>query len=127
MNGSTYIPPLVPTLYTALSAPQNVVTDPLIYGFTNTVVFNNPVGIVEILVVNNDAGSHPFHIHGHIAQIVAQGNQGTPTNPVVWDGTYAPIPAQRDVFMVYANSYAIIRFKTGKISASNVQFLTPLA
>jgi iron transport multicopper oxidase len=91
------------------------VTDPAIYGFTNTVVLNDTLGVLEVLVVNNDAGSHPFHIHGHNAQIVAQGPPGTPTKPSVWDGTYATAPAKRDVFMVYANSYSIIRFTTGKM------------
>jgi iron transport multicopper oxidase len=66
-------------------------------------------------VLNNfDTGSHPFHIHGHVAQIVAQGAPGTPTNQVVFNGTYTTLPpARRDVFMVYKNSYTIIRFKTG--------------
>jgi iron transport multicopper oxidase len=64
MNGTTYIPPVVPTLYTALSAPQNISTDPAIYGpNTNVVVFNNTVGIVEIIINNFDSGAHPFHKH----------------------------------------------------------------
>jgi iron transport multicopper oxidase len=69
---------VVPTLYTALSAPQNISTDPKIYGpNTNVVVFNNIVGIVEIAINNFDSGAHPFHIHGHVAQIFAQGPAGT--------------------------------------------------
>jgi iron transport multicopper oxidase len=104
---------VVPTLYTALSAPPGNVTDPTIYGIgSNTVVFPNPLGIVEIALNNFDTGSHPFHIHGHVAQIVAQGPPGTSLAPNVFNGTYAPIPARRDVFMVYKNSYTIIRFKT---------------
>jgi iron transport multicopper oxidase len=63
MNGTTYLPQVVPTLYTALSAPAQYVTDPRIYGSTsNTVIFNNPVGIAEIVVNNFDNASHPFHI-----------------------------------------------------------------
>jgi iron transport multicopper oxidase len=114
MNGTTYLPQIVPTLYTALSAPAQYVTDLAIYGPTsNTVIFNNPLGIAEIVVNNFDAAAHPFHIHGHIAQIVAQGPPGKPGNQSVFTGNYTQMPTRRDVFMVNANSYTIIRFKTG--------------
>jgi iron transport multicopper oxidase len=115
MNGTTYIPPVVPTLYTALSAPQNISTDPAIYGpNTNVVVFNNTVGIVEIIINNFDSGAHPFHIHGHVAQIVAQGLAGTKAIQQVDNGTRTTFPpANRDVFMVEKYSYTVIRFKSG--------------
>lgn len=114
MNGTTYIPPIVPTPYTALSAPANVSTDAMIYGpNTSTVVFNNPLGVVEIQVINSDIGSHPFHIHGHVAQIVAAGAKGTKANPTVWNGTYITTPpARHDVFHVQASSYTVVRFQT---------------
>jgi iron transport multicopper oxidase len=115
VNGTTYIPPIVPTLYTALTAPANLSIDPAIYGpNTNTVIFNNPLGITEIVVNNLDGGLHPFHIHGHIAQIVAVGAPGKKGAQVRFNGKYLTTPpTRRDVFMVEKYSYAVIRFKTG--------------
>jgi iron transport multicopper oxidase len=107
MNGTTYIPPVVPTLYTALSAPQNISTDPTIYGPNTNVV-------VEIVINNFDSGAHPFHIHGHVAQIVAQGPAGTNAIQQIDNGTRTTFPpANRDVFMVEKYSYTVIRFKSG--------------
>jgi iron transport multicopper oxidase len=115
MNGITYIPPVVPILYTTLSTPQNISTDPTIYGpNTNVVVFNNTVGIVEIVINNFDSGAHPFHIHGHVAKIVAQVPAGTNAIQQVENDTRTTFPpANRDVFMVEKYSYTIIRFKSG--------------
>ncbi|KUJ14519.1 iron transport multicopper oxidase FET3 [Mollisia scopiformis] len=111
INGNTFVAPLVPTIYTTLSAPTNYSINSTIYGpSTNTVVFNNPVGVVEINVVSNDNRDHPFHIHGHTAQIVHQGDPGTSAVPDVWNGSYIQTPATRDVFMVNKFSSTVIRF-----------------
>jgi FtsP/CotA-like multicopper oxidase with cupredoxin domain len=53
----------------------------------------------------------PFYIHGNIAQIVDHDPEGTAAKPSVFDGICTPIPANRDVFIVYKKSYTIIRFK----------------
>jgi iron transport multicopper oxidase len=102
MNGTTYIPP-------ALSAPQSISTDPTMYGpNTNVVVFNNTVGIVEVVINNFDSGAHPFHIHGQVAQIVAQGPAGTNAIQQVDNGTRVSFPpANRDVFTVEKYSYPL--------------------
>ncbi|MCJ1290772.1 hypothetical protein MMC34_002314 [Xylographa carneopallida] len=72
MNNSTYVSPLVPTLFTALTAPPNLATNPRIYGpHTNPAVL--PANAtVEIRLNNLDGGAHPFHLHGHPVQVVAR-------------------------------------------------------
>lgn len=81
-----------------MSAPANYSINATIYGpGAITTVFNNPVGIVEINIVNNNNRDHPFHIHGHTAKIVAQGDPGTNAVPKVWNGSYIQTPATRDV------------------------------
>ncbi|KAH6671900.1 multicopper oxidase-domain-containing protein [Halenospora varia] len=57
--------------------------------------------------------AHPFHIHGQIAQVVTQGTPGTLGHQTPFNGVYEQTPMRRDVLMVNANSYTIIRFKTG--------------
>ncbi|KAH7024677.1 Cupredoxin [Microdochium trichocladiopsis] len=92
-NNITYTPPKVPTLYTALSAPEDLVRDRRIYGgYTNTFVLEGPRGepsqksarhgrdvaaaaaaggdTVQIVLRNEDDGRHPFHLHGHTFQVL---------------------------------------------------------
>lgn len=56
----TYVPQKVPTLYTAISAPSEYVSNHLIYG-----VHSNPSvlkynDVIEIVLINNDNGAHPW-------------------------------------------------------------------
>jgi hypothetical protein len=53
-----------------------------------------------------------FLSDGHIAQIVAQGPPGKPGQQSQFNGTYMQVPTRRDVFMVNANSFTTVRFKT---------------
>src|SRR3569833_2643368 len=75
-NGISYVPPKVPTLYTALTAPANMVNNPTIYGTaTNPTVL--PFGtIVEININTHDDRGHPFHLHGHAFQLISRSSGG---------------------------------------------------
>lgn len=116
-NNLTYTPPKVPTLYSVFSS-GNLATNPLIYG-TNTNTFVLQYGeIVEIVLNNMDPGLHPFHLHGHIFQLISR-SEGTedeeepqiydPSNP---DHTNFPAnPMMRDTVVVNANGFMVLRFK----------------
>ena len=86
-------------------------TDPLVYGdYTNAHVLNKG-NIIEIILNNNDAGKHPFHLHGHNFQVVHRTGLGagiyTPSdNPL-----YPETPMRRDVLMVRPKGNFVIRFK----------------
>ncbi|KAH8892238.1 hypothetical protein GQ53DRAFT_864098 [Thozetella sp. PMI_491] len=107
-NGVTYVPQMVPTLYTALTAPANVATNPQIYG-TGSNPFVLPYGaIIEIDLNNHDGRTHPFHLHGHNFQVINRASGG-PNFPGLYS---APaIPMHRDTLVVYAQGSAVIRFR----------------
>ncbi|KAG0092199.1 hypothetical protein BGZ93_005354 [Podila epicladia] len=64
--------------------------------------------IVQIILDNSLVGQHPFHLHGHVFQVVAQG-----------EGLYeegksqlsAVNPIRRDTVTVPRKGYTVIRFK----------------
>ena len=109
-NNITYIPPVVPSLYTALSTGA-AATDAEVYGdYTSSYVLNKG-DVVEIIVNNNDTGKHPFHLHGHNFQVVYR----TPWNfgefePSTEVRHFADIPMRRDTVMVTPMGNMVLRF-----------------
>ena len=81
-----------------------------VYGdYTNSYVLEKG-DVVEIVLNNDDAGKHPFHLHGHNFQAVYRGPED--------DGHYNPanmtdfpaMPMRRDTLMVRPNGNFVIRF-----------------
>lgn len=109
VNGVTYLPQKVPSLYTAMSAPQNLKLDPTIYG-VNANAYNVSYGdVVEIVINNLTPAGHPWHLHGHQFQVVARGDAGSNGT---YDGSQAdPLPLKRDVAGVRPGGYVAFRFK----------------
>ncbi|KAG0370212.1 Cupredoxin [Gamsiella multidivaricata] len=109
-NDITYVMPKVPTLYTALST-GNLSSNPEVYGkFTHPLVVQHN-DWVEIIINNDDAGNHPFHLHGHVFQIVGRGegkyDPSTPY-PNYFNTTN---PARRDTVLVPSEQNVAIRFR----------------
>lgn len=113
-NDISYVGPKVPTLYTALSAPADLVNNPVIYG-ANTNPFVIPKdAIVELTLINTDGGVHPFHLHSHNFQVIDRGEAGPDDGPALQPNKHHRIPdapMRRDTVIVYPNSYIVIRFK----------------
>lgn len=114
-NNITYTYPKVPTLLSVLSAGDKA-SDPTIYGTnTNTFVLQED-DVVDIVLNNLDTGKHPFHLHGHVFQLIARG-EGVPDDesPVAFDPKvvtdFPEVPMQRDVVFVKPQSYIVLRFK----------------
>ncbi|KAF1844187.1 multicopper oxidase [Cucurbitaria berberidis CBS 394.84] len=111
-NDITYVSPKVPTLYSVLSTGSNA-TNPAIYGSnTNSFVLGHNE-VVEIILNNDDAGKHPFHLHGHAFQVVTRSDEAAgffdPAN------TTTPLPAtpmRRDTILVRPNGYIVLRFRS---------------
>ena len=59
INGVSYIPQIVPTFYTALSAGL-LASNPKIYGVNSNPYVLNFGEVVEIVLINNDGGHHPW-------------------------------------------------------------------
>lgn len=115
-NNITYVAPKVPTLLTALSAGK-LATNPAIYG-DNINAFVLEYGeVVEIVVNNHDAGKHPFHLHGHVFQVVQKsGGREDGEDPIDYDeknpvSAYPEYPVLRDTVVVESLGHVVLRFQ----------------
>ena len=109
-NNVTYTAPVVPSLYTALSA-GDLATTPAVYGdYTNAYVLNKG-DVVEIILNNNDGGKHPFHLHGHDFQAIWRAEPNTGFYNPVNESNFPAKPMRRDTFMVRPMGNFVIRFK----------------
>ncbi|RCK65257.1 Iron transport multicopper oxidase FET3 [Candida viswanathii] len=116
-NGISFTAPKVPTLYTVLSSDDNVTTNELIYGTnTNSFVLQGDE-VVEIILNNLDPGKHPFHMHGHIFQLISRFNSEDEDNPLFFDPEnpeytkYPEYPMMRDTVEVQPNGFIVLRFR----------------
>lgn len=104
MNAEPWVPPKVPTLYTAMTTRSK---DPATYGPGVNPWIVKYGEVVQIHMNNPHPYPHPMHLHGHVFQIVAKGS-GT------WNGDesgFPQVPTKRDGVLVPANGHAVIRFK----------------
>ncbi|KAL1869993.1 hypothetical protein VTK73DRAFT_2863 [Phialemonium thermophilum] len=106
-NGQTYIPQKVPTLYSVASTGTSN-TNPAIYGAVNPIVVGYGE-VVQLVINNNDAAVHPFHLHGHQFQVLDRPRSDT--GPWPKRGSGVAQPPRRDVVHVNANSHAVLRFR----------------
>jgi iron transport multicopper oxidase len=112
INNVTFLTPKVPTLYTALSAPDQYKMNPTIYGVNTNALPIEYGDVVEIVLYNNIPFGHPWHLHGHQFQVVARSEPNAFTNGQRYDPSQAdPIPMRRDVAGVQAGGYVAYRFK----------------
>lgn len=111
-NDVTYVPPKVPTLYSALSA-ANQTTNPAVYGdYTQPFVLDRGQ-VVQIVLNNLDPGRHPFHLHGHNFQAIHRSAEeaGPFAGPVAADARFPEVPMQRDTLVVWPNGNIVLRFR----------------
>ena len=124
-NDVTYVPPKVPSLYTALTT-EEFADNSIVYGInTNSFVLAYQM-VVEIVLNNRDTGKHPFHLHGHNFQAVVRGDDDAGDYSPQYsftgaddDGdhefqnsTMPAVPMRRDTFMVRPNSHIVLRFRS---------------
>lgn len=121
LNNISYTAPKVPTLYTVMSA-GDLATDATVYGdFTHAMVLGHN-DVVEIVLNNNDTGSHPFHLHGHNFQVLTRYpsygenffEYADAEEPFPYDPTnhsaFPTYPARRDTLVLPPQGYFVIRF-----------------
>jgi iron transport multicopper oxidase len=116
-NRVSFKPPKVPALFTALTVGEEFAEDPRTYGsYSNAIVISNTnvtvttLPVIEIVLINDDPGNHPFHLHGHAFQVLKK-----TSDPYDYEKgpTYDNVPTypmQRDTIAVPGGGYAIIRF-----------------
>lgn len=113
-NNITYVTPKVPIIGTAMSAGE-FATNSLVYGNSHAFVLQKD-DIVDIRVNNQDTGKHPFHLHGHVFQVIERGAPVDDSDPpVAFDDAehpgYPEHPMIRDTVYVNPQSYMVLRFK----------------
>src|SRR5262249_29617418 len=112
INNSTYLPQLVPTLYTALSVPEEFKLDPRVYGVNSNSYPVKYGDTVEIVINNLTPFGHPFHLHGHQFQVVARSEENAVTHGHPYDSSQAdPVPMRRDTAGVRPGGFVVFRFK----------------
>jgi iron transport multicopper oxidase len=109
VNNQTYIPPKVPTLYTANTVGPELASNPEVYGQVNPFIVKYG-DIVEIVINNHHPNLHPWHLHGHHFQVL----QRTAVDGGFYKGLFNNVsttPVKRDTIMVQNNGHAVIRFR----------------
>lgn len=115
-NEITYVAPKVPALLTALTSGDDALNETIYGSNTNTFVLQKDE-IVEIVLNNQDTGTHPFHLHGHVFQVIARDREYVENeeDPTPYDPNNHPPfpqnPMRRDTIYVRPQSNFVIRFK----------------
>lgn len=111
-NNITYLQPIVPTIFTALTM-GNDSSLPQVYGAQTHGIVLEHMQNVQMTVINWDAGNHPFHLHGHVFQVVSRsydvGSDDETINPPVTEGLANP--ARRDTIMIPSGGSVTLRFR----------------
>ncbi|KAF9574135.1 ferroxidase fet3 [Mortierella alpina] len=111
-NGGTYVAPKVPSLFTALSVGSGFANRSEVYG-----EYSNPMVVrsgewVEIVINNADKGTHPFHLHGHVFQVVGRTTDGLYDAAAGGYPYFETVnPLRRDTVVVPAQTSVAIRFR----------------
>ena len=109
VNNNTYLPPKVPTLYTANTVGTELASNPEVYGQVNPFVLKYGE-VVEIVINNHHPNLHPWHLHGHHFQVL----QRSAVDGGFYNGLYSNVsqtPIKRDTIMVQNNGHTVLRFR----------------
>ncbi|KAF7970169.1 hypothetical protein HWV62_24882 [Athelia sp. TMB] len=73
------------------------------------ILTENDIQVVDLIINNQDDGDHPIHFHGHTPWLVAAGDGNLYPGQ---KNITAVNPMRRDVFVIPAYTYQVIRFIT---------------
>ncbi|KAJ1670694.1 ferroxidase fet3, partial [Coemansia sp. RSA 25] len=114
INNITYVKPMVPALYTALTT-GGLATNLQVYGPQTNAIVLRSMEVVELVVWNDSILSHPMHLHGHSFQLI---ERGCTIRGDVCGGSALPLPIRagprpmrRDTVLISPKQYATIRFQ----------------
>ncbi|KAI9491562.1 multicopper oxidase-domain-containing protein [Zychaea mexicana] len=107
-NDLPYLPPKVPTLNTLFSEGQYPLSSE-VYGPQTGVHILKHLDMVQLVLNNKDGNDHPFHLHGHVFQVVGRGDGYYDNNSSITLNTTNPM--RRDTIRVPGEGYTIIRFR----------------
>ncbi|QPG73697.1 hypothetical protein FOA43_001010 [Brettanomyces nanus] len=112
-NNLTYVTPKVPTLLTALTAPDNLVMNDRIYGENTNAFVLSGGDVVDLVVDNDDSNKHPLHMHGHQYQVVVRSQEYEVPHHFQYENAseFPEHPCVRDTLTVNTYGHAVIRFR----------------
>ena len=110
LNDVTYVTPKVPTLYSVMTSGPSA-SSVGIYGSNTNAFILAKDEIIEIVLNNDDAGKHPFHLHGHNFQTVVRSAEDWGAYDANNHSAFPAVPMRRDVIMVKPSSNIVLRFK----------------
>ena len=110
-NDWSYRAPNIPTMFTALSSDNYSMQSTIYGGNINGFVLDHNQ-MIQIVINNADAGKHPFHLHGHVFQLVYRSEEDAGEyDPTVDLGPFPNNPMRRDTVQVPPNGFALLRFR----------------
>ncbi|KAI8144976.1 multicopper oxidase-domain-containing protein [Fennellomyces sp. T-0311] len=107
-NSLPYLSPKTPTLNTLLSQ-GNYSLSTEVYGPQARASILNHLSMIQVVLNNKDGNAHPFHLHGHVFQVVGRGDGYYDNNSSITLNTTNPM--RRDTIQVPGEGFAIIRFR----------------
>ncbi|BEI84084.1 hypothetical protein CcaverHIS002_0406880 [Cutaneotrichosporon cavernicola] len=111
-QNTTYRSPNVPSIFTAMTMGQDA-TNHAIYGAQTSVIPLEHLKMIQLNVHNWDAGFHPFHLHGHVFQVVYKSFDVT-SNDNATNPPFNPSqenPARRDTVTIPPGGMVSLRFR----------------
>lgn len=110
-NEHTFVAAKVPTILTALSAPDEYVMDSRIYGSNTNTFLLNAGDVVDIVIDNEDSNKHPLHLHGHKYQIVSKSPAYDDIHHFDYaNASFPEYPCMRDTATVNTFGNLVLRF-----------------
>ncbi|KAJ1819089.1 ferroxidase fet3 [Coemansia sp. RSA 2599] len=106
-NNVTYMTPQVPSLLSAMTTGDNAQLSETYGRQTNAYVLRH-MEVVQLTINNHDYYSHPFHLHGHVFQVIEMGS--IRDNERMMKESM-DVPVKRDTVVVRGGHYAIVRFR----------------
>ncbi|KAJ2745575.1 ferroxidase fet3 [Coemansia sp. BCRC 34301] len=107
----TYLQPLIPTLYSALSLDASLYANESVYGPQTHALVLKHLEYVEMVINSPNSLPHPMHLHGHTFQIIEYGPLRNSTAPVRRYSPTTNAPMRRDTIVIPPLHYVKIRFR----------------
>jgi iron transport multicopper oxidase len=109
-NDISFVSPKVPSIFTTLTT-GSAANDAAIYGTDSHAYVLEKDQVYEVVLNNDDTGTHPIHFHGRAFQVVYRSAEDAGHYDPSANVTFHSVPARRDTIYVPASGHFVLRFK----------------
>ncbi|KAJ3054554.1 ferroxidase fet3 [Rhizophlyctis rosea] len=106
-NDVTFIQPQVPSILTALTTGADA-NNSAVYGKQTNALVMPHNKMIQLVINNNDGGPHPFHLHGHVFQILNRSDTFYDANVPLPSN---PNPVRRDTVLIPPNGSVVLQYR----------------